>query len=283
MNAAAGMRCLLFVPGNRPERFDKAAASGADAIIIDLEDAVPVPERAQARLAAMAYLGRERRPGVALGVRVSSLASADGLRDLLALVESGARPDFVMLAKTGDAAEIRLAASLTAPSIALVALVESPSGLANVEQIAGASMRLSGLMFGGGDFAAEARSEFGWEPLLYARQRLATAAAAAGIDAIDVPFLDMKDNDGLATETRRVLSLGFTCKAAIHPAQVAVIQACFTAEPALLSRARAIVAAAAAHGDGAFSFEGRMVDRPVLLAMQRVVALAAREHTESST
>lgn len=273
------MRCLLFVPGNRPERFDKAVASGADAVIVDLEDAVQPADRAAARSALIAWLDRPRAPGVAVGVRVSGLASADGLRDLLALADNGAAPDFLMLAKTGDAAEIRLAASLTAPSIALIALVESPGALAQVEQIAAASPRLCAVMFGGGDFAAEARSQFEWEPLLYARQRLATAAAAAGIDAIDVPFLDVRDNAALAVETRRVLSLGYTCKAAIHPAQVATIQDCFTAEPAQLARAQAILAAAAAHGKGAFSYEGRMVDRPILLAMQRIVALAARAPT----
>lgn len=273
------MRCLLFVPGNRPERFDKAVASGADAVVIDLEDAVAPDQRAAARLHVMEYLARPRVPGVALGVRVSGLSSADGLRDLLALADSGATPDFVMLAKVGDAAEIRLAASLTDAAIGLLALVESPGGLANVEQIAMASPRLDGVMFGGGDFAAEARTEFEWEPLLYARQRLAMAAAAAGVDAIDVPFLGIGDTQGLAAETRRVLSLGYTCKAAIHPAQVAAIQACFGADPAAVAHARSVVAAAAAHGEGAFSFEGRMVDRPVVLAMQRVVALAARAST----
>ncbi|MCA1857361.1 CoA ester lyase [Massilia oculi] len=279
--SAAGMRCLLFVPGNRPERFGKALASGADAVVIDLEDAVPPAERAAARAAVMDYLARPRPAGVALGVRLSALSTADGLRDLLALADSGARPDFAMLAKVGDASELRIAAGLTHASIALLALVETPAGLARVEEIAGAGPRLAGLMFGGGDFAAEARAEFHWEPLLYARQRLAAAAAAAGIDAIDVPFLDVADAAGLEAETRRVLSLGYTCKAAIHPAQVAPIQSCFTAEPALLARARAVVAAAANHGEGAFSFEGRMIDRPVLLAMQRIVALAERQAAHS--
>lgn len=281
MNTLAGMRCLLFVPGNRPERFDKALASGADAVVIDLEDAVPPAERPAARLAALAYLGRERAPGTVLGLRINALSTMDGLRDLLALAESGARPDFVMPAKVGEAAEIRLAAGLTDASIALLALVETPAGLAHIEEIAGASSRLAGLMFGGGDFAAEARADFSWEPLLYARQRLAAAAAAAGIEAIDVPFLDVADGAGLAAETRRVLSLGYTCKAAIHPAQVAPVQACFSADPAQVARARAILAAAAAHGEGAFAFEGRMIDRPILLAMQRIVALAARSSDHS--
>lgn len=282
MNSAA-MRCLLFVPGNRPERFGKALASGADAIVIDLEDAVAPAERQEARAVVMAFLLAARDGAVRVGVRVNPLATADGLRDLLALADSAALPDFVMLTKVADGAEVRLAAGLTNPHIALVALIESPAALANVEQIAAADPRLQALMFGGGDFAAESRAQFSWEPLLYGRQRLAAAAAAAGIEAIDVPFLELADDAGLEAETRRVLALGYTCKAAIHPGQVATIGRCFLADSATLARARGIVAAAAAHGEGAFSYQGRMVDRPIVLAMQRVLALealaAAGRHT----
>lgn len=276
VNMAAAMRCMLFVPGDRPERFGKAAASGADAIVIDLEDAVPPAMRPAARSAAMAYLQQARPVGVAVGIRINGMSTLDGLRDLMALADCGAAADFILMAKVADGAEVRQAARLTSAATGLLALVESPGGIANVEQIALADPRLQGLMFGGADFAAEARAQFQWEPLLYARQRLANAAAAAGIEAIDVPFLDLADGAGLAAETRRVLALGYTCKAAIHPSQVGAIQACFDADAGTLARARAIVAAAAAHGDGAFSFEGRMVDRPIVLAMQRIVALAAR-------
>lgn len=271
MNQAA-LRCMLFVPGNRPERFAKGIGSGVDAIIIDLEDAVPPAERSAARSAVMAYLAAPRAGRAVIGVRINALSTADGLRDLLALVDSGAAPDFVMLAKVADAAEVRQAAALTNVNIGLVALIESPGALACVEQIATAHPRLRALMFGGGDFAAESRAQFSWEPLLYARQRLAAAAAAAGIEAIDVPFLDLHDVAGLAAETRRVLALGYTCKAVIHPSQVTPVQQCFAADQATLERARRIVAAALEHGDGAFSFEGRMVDRPIVQAMQRIVA-----------
>ncbi|WP_425253218.1 HpcH/HpaI aldolase/citrate lyase family protein [Janthinobacterium sp. NFX145] len=272
---AAALRCMLFVPGNRPERFAKGIASGVDAIIIDLEDAVPLAEKDGARSTVMAYLAAPREGRVALGVRINALGTAAGLRDLLALGDSGAVPDFVMLAKVGDAAEVRQAAALTDARTGLVALIESPGGLARVESIATAHPRLRALMFGGGDFAAESRAQFSWEPLLYGRQRLAAAAAAAGIEAIDVPFLDLQDVAGLEAETRRVLALGYTCKAAIHPSQVAPVQQCFAADQATLERARRIVAAALEHGDGAFSFEGRMVDRPIVQAMQRIVAFGA--------
>lgn len=272
---AAALRCMLFVPGNRPERFAKGIASGVDAIIIDLEDAVPLAEKDGARSAVMAYLAAPRAGRPLVGVRINALGTAAGLRDLLALGDSGAVPDFVMLAKVGDAAEVRQAAALTDARTGLVALIESPGGLACVESIAAAHPRLRALMFGGGDFAAESRAQFSWEPLLYGRQRLAAAAAAAGIEAIDVPFLDLQDVAGLEAETRRVLALGYTCKAAIHPSQVAPLQQCFAADQATLERARRIVAAALEHGDGAFSFEGRMVDRPIVQAMQRIVAFGA--------
>ena len=273
--SASAMRCLLFVPGARPERFAKAVASGADAVVIDLEDAVPLADKPAARLAVMAFLSQPRTGSSRIGVRINALTSVEGLRDLLALVDSGVTPDFVMLAKTSDAAEVRQAAAiLTNPAIALIALVETTAGIAVVEQIATASSRLMGLMFGGADYAVELRAEFSWEPLLYARQRLVAAAAAAGIAAIDVPFLELQNEPALAVETRRVVALGYTCKSAIHPAQVMPIQSCFTPDPASVARAQRIVAAAAASGDGALQVDGRLVDRPVVLAMQRILALA---------
>lgn len=275
MNTVASARSLLFVPGNRPERFTKAAAAGADLVCIDLEDAVPAAERPAARLAAVDHL-RGLAPGHHVGVRISRMASADGLRDVLALADAAASPAYVMLAKTESAEQIRLLAGYLVGT-PLIALVESARGLQDAAAIAGAHPKLQALMLGGVDLCAELGCEFAWEPLLHARCTLVAAAASAGLGMLDVPWLVVADVDGLRAETARAVALGFTGKACIHPSQVAAVHAGLQPSDEALERARRTVAAAGAAGADAAAVlvDGRLVDRPVVLAAQRLLARAA--------
>lgn len=265
------VRSLLFVPGNRPERYAKAGASGADTVCIDLEDAVPPTERTAARAAALTFL-RAQAAGHGYGLRISRLACADGLRDLLAVAEASAAPAFVMLAKTESAAEIAIVAAHL-PGVPLIALVESARGLQAAAGIAHAHPQLQALMFGGADLAADMGCAFAWEPLLLARATLVMAAASAGLAAIDVPWLDVADAEGAQAETRRAAALGCTGKALIHPAQVAPVHAGFSPAPEALAWAQRVVQATTADA-AAMLVDGRLVDRPVVLAAQRLLRRA---------
>ena len=157
----------------------------------------------------------------------------------------------------------------------MVALIESGRGLAAADEIA-AHPAVAALAFGGGDLAADLHATLTWEPMLFARSRIVQAAAAAAIGAWDVPYLDIHDAEGLKRETAASKALGYTCKLAIHPTQIAPINAIFTASANELNRAKRIVAAfEAAHG-GACQVDGKMIDAPVVKAARRTVAIAAR-------
>ncbi len=264
-------RSLLFVPGHRPDRYAKAGAAGADLVCIDLEDAVPPAERPAARVACLQFLASQP-DGHRYGVRISRLAAADGLRDVLALADAGAKPAYVMLAKSESAGELRLLAAQL-PGLPFIALIESARGLAEAMAIAGAHPQVQGLMLGGVDLAAELGCEVAWEPLLFARSTLVSAAASAAIGCIDVPWLDVADADGARVETARIAALGFSGKSMIHPSQVAPVHAGFAPAPEALERARRVLAAAGVN-DAAVLVDGRMVDRPVVLAAQRLLRRA---------
>lgn len=271
MSALASARSLLFVPGDRPERYAKAGAAGADLVCIDLEDAVAPAARPQARADALAFIGAQ--PGKhRYGLRINRFASPDNPRDLVALLDAtGAPPAFVMLAKAECAHELQLLAGLL-PSVPLIALIESPQGLAHAADMASVP-QVQALMLGGADLAAELGCDFAWEPLLAARQALVAAAAQAGVAVIDVPWLDVADAAGAQAETARVAALGFTAKALIHPSQVAPVHAGLMPAEAVLARARRVVAACA-DGTAAALLDGRLIDRPVMLAAQRVLRRA---------
>ena len=274
MTALRDIRSLLFVPAHQAARFAKAGAAGADVVCIDLEDAVPAAQRPQARAALLEFLSQQPA-GHGYGVRISRLGCVDGLRDVLALHEAAAQPAFVMLAKTESAADIAQLASLL-PGLPLVALIESARGLHAAAEVAAtraAHPALQALMFGGADLAADLGCEMAWEPLLHARSMLVAAAASAGLAAIDVPWLALEDDAGALAETQRAAALGFSAKALIHPSQVASVHAGLMPAPAAVARARRVMAAAA-DDDGALRLDGRLVDRPVVLAAQRLLRRA---------
>jgi citrate lyase beta subunit len=266
-------RSVLFVPGHRPDRFAKALATGADAVVMDLEDAVPPGEKDAARAAV---LDRPAPPaGVALGLRMNPLPTPEGIADLAALIAAAA-PDFLMLPKVEAPEELRIVrrAFARAPRPPqLIALIESAEGLARAGAIA-QEEGCAALGFGGVDLSADLGCAVAWEPLLPHRAALVAAAARGGRAVLDVPFLDIADEAGLAEETRRVQALGFTAKLAIHPKQVATIQSVLTPTGAQVDWARRIVAAMEAASGGVCVVDGKMVDLPVLRAARRVLARA---------
>jgi citrate lyase beta subunit len=269
-------RCLLFVPGSRPERFTKALAADADQACIDLEDAVGPDDKDSARAHVVAFVASNPARRGELGFRINGTTTADGARDLALLRSSSIEPDFVMLPKVESADELLVVdQALGDRATRLVALIESPRGLLDARTIAAATPRLSALMFGGFDYAVALRGRAGWESFYPARTQLALVAAERELGFIDVPFLDLKDAPALAAETDRVIALGATAKAAIHPEQVPVIQSRFLPTLDEFERAQRVIAAMDGARGEAVAVDGKLVDRPIELAARRIVALGA--------
>jgi citrate lyase beta subunit len=275
-------RSLLFVSAERPERFDKAMAAGADLVCIDLEDAVHPDRKDAARVAAIAYAlqrGRSDSAAPGLALRVNPSRSLAGLRDVLAIADAGASFDLLLLPKVESAQElVMLHDWLPAAFGSLVALLETPLGVEHAPTIAAAvhdgAPRLAALMLGGADLSMELGARFDWDGLFSARGRLLNAARSHGLQAWDVPFIDVADSAGLEQETRRVIGLGYDCKAAIHPSQVAPMHAVFRSAPADVAWARGVLAAAADGGNGAFLYQGKLVDAPLLKRAERILQRA---------
>jgi (S)-citramalyl-CoA lyase len=277
------VRSWLFTPGTRPDRFDKAAASGADVSIIDLEDAVAPADKAQARQMALAHLAQPGASSCGRALRMNGLDTRFGLADLQALLESSARPDFLVLPKTESAAHLHILDRLLAEAgkaTRLVALIESAHGLAAAAAIAAATPRLEALLFGAADMSADLGAGTAWAPLAYARSRIVAACALAGVMAIDSPFFDVKDHEGLTQETSQAVALGFAGKAAIHPNQIASINAVLTPRTEEVARARAILAE---NTKGVGVVQGQMVDEAVARKARRILAAAGESFPGNSS
>lgn len=269
MNPARGLQSMLFVPGSKPDRFAKALASGADCVCIDLEDSVPYDDKADARTAAITALGDVR-----LAIRINGVRTADGLRDLLALADAPLRPSLLCVPMVETATELEIIRAVLG-DIGIVPLIETVRGLRAAHDIASASGVVM-MMFGGGDFSAELGVELAWEPLLAARSSFVMATAGAGIPAMDVPFINLDDAQGLAHECAQAKMLGFAAKAAIHPAQIEPIHTVFRPNTAELEEAVAAEAAfAAAHG-AAVRFNGKMLEAPIMRRYRTLLALKDR-------
>ena len=274
-------RSLIFAPGDKPAMYPKALATGADMVCVDIEDAIAPHDKDAARARTLALFAEPQADdGVERIVRINSLRTADGLKDISAILESPTPPPALMVPKVKCADEVRLLADLLAGAacadIRLHVIIETNDGLDAAFDIARASARMDSLLFGAVDMAAELRTTLAWESLLYARSRLVHAAAGAGLDLIDVPFLDLEDPEGLAEEARRAAALGFTGKAAIHPRQIAPINRAFSPRAEEVERARRIIAAFEQSRTGLVVVDGKLIERPVLRSMHRTVAIAER-------
>ena len=284
-------RSLLFAPASRPDRLDKAAGSDADIVCADLEDAVGPADKASARLHGLDFLqtADATRPTPAVrALRINGLRTADGLRDVLALQQAGPIAGLICLPKVESAEEVRWADELLAgaPALRLCAFVESPRGLEAAWQIAAASPRLSLLVFGAVDFCAELGTPLGDDALAWARGRLASAAHGAGIGLLDAPCVEFRDLDEVARQARLARGIGFTGKTAIHPSNIATINEAFSPDPATIAQAEGMVAAWEASSGGATTWQGKLIEAPVVARMKRILALrdaiAARRRPSSA-
>ena len=266
-------RGLLFVPGTRPERIAKAAAMAADGVILDLEDAVPPAQKAQAREWVVAALRRVDFGPRERIVRVNAAGAPEHAADLAAVVPAG--PDALLLPKLSDAAEVgrldaevgRLERSSGRPpgAIRFHLLVETVAAVVGLEALARAVPRAAALFYGAGDLARETRARLvpGRLTELYTMSRVVLIARATGLDAIDSPCFDLGQPDRLESHTRIGADLGFDGKALIHPSQIEVANRCFTPSPEAVAEARRVLAAyeeAEGGGRGALALEGQFVD-----------------------
>jgi citrate lyase subunit beta/citryl-CoA lyase len=282
------MRSKLFVPGSRPELFAKALAGDADAISIDLEDAVAAERKEEARGIVGDWLrtAPDAR-GKLLIVRVNAMDTPHFAADVQAVVRPGLH--VLNLPKPESAEDVRAASAairqaerangVTEP-VRLLLNIETPRALRCAADLAGADPRVVGLQVGLGDL---------FEPLGIARREAAAvqqvllavrlAAGEAGIDAYDGAFADVRDTEGYVAEARMARRLGFAGKTCIHPSQVALANEAFRPGDAEVAQALRVVQAASAAeaaGVGAFLVDGRMIDRPFLLRARGIVATARR-------
>ena len=276
------LRSLLFVPGDRPDRMEKALKSGADALILDLEDSVAATAKPEARRAVAAFLAANE--SARLWVRINPLDSDEADKDLQALLP--AHPDGLVLPKAEGGASVaelarRLAQRGNVTARILAIGTETPAAIFGLGTYGG-HKRLAGLTWGAEDLpaaigAATSREEDGsfTTPYEIARALCLFGAAAAGVAPIETVYPAFRDLDGLAAFAGRARRDGFTGMMAIHPDQVAVINRAFTPSEAELSHARAVVGAVAPQPQpGARSLDGRMIDRPHLVQAQRLLAAA---------
>ena len=284
------MRSLLFVPANGGSKLDKAMASGADGVIIDLEDSIAAASKESARKLALDFLksAQSRKDRPQLLVRINGLDTGMTDADLDAVVPG--KPDAVLLPKAeGGATVIHLDAKLTVREALaglpegeikiLAQTVESPVGLFSAGSYRNCSARLIGMTWGPEDLSAELGAEANreidgtlTEPYRIARAMCLFGAAAAKVPAIETIYVNFRDTDVLRKDTELARRDGFTGRLAIHPAQVPVINEVFTPSTAQIEKAKAIVAAFEAKpGAGTVGIDGKMYDRPHLARAQALL------------
>lgn len=273
-------RSFIFTPGLKPDMYPKALASGADIVCVELEDGIAPHDKDEARKHALALFEQpQAEDGVERIVRINCLREAFGIADVNAVLETDTPPPALMLPKVKTAAEVVVLDNLLTErghKTRLHIIIETNDGLEAAFDIARCSDRIDAMFFGGVDMAAELRCVNSWEPLLYTRSRVVHAAASAGLDVIDVPYLDLDDPDGMIVEAKKAKALGFSGKGTVHPKQVAAINEVFTPTTAEIERAHEIIETFEKANTGLVVIKGKLIEKPVLRDMHRIVAIADR-------
>jgi citrate lyase subunit beta / citryl-CoA lyase len=276
------MRSLLFVPADSERKIARGLGSGADVVILDLEDSVAAANKGAARKLAAEVLKSERG-GPMLIVRVNALESGLIEADLEAVLPAG--PDGFMQPKTRTADDVRTLADMAGGGLPIIAIAtETARALFGLASYAEAVPPLAGLTWGAEDLSSDlgaeaSRDEAGFltDPYRLARILCLLGARAAGVEPIDTVYVNYRDDEGLEAECRAAARDGFTGKMAIHPDQVAPINRAFTPGPQAVARAQRIVEAFQAAGDaGVVGLDGEMLDRPHLVRAEQLLARAER-------
>ena len=273
-------RSFIFTPGLRPDMYPKALASGADIVCIELEDGIAPKDKAEARQKALALFEQPQADdGVERIVRINSMRERFGIEDVNAVLATKTPPPALMMPKIRTPDEVVMLDQLLTEvghATRLHVIIETNAGLEAAYDIAQCSDRIDAMFFGGVDMAAELRCQNAWEPLLYARSRVVHAAASAGLDVIDVPYLDLDDPDGMRVAAQQARDLGFAGKGSVHPKQIAALNEVFTPSADQIARAQRIIAEFEAADTGLVVIDGKLIEKPVLRDMYRIVAIADR-------
>lgn len=260
--------------------FSKALASGADIVCVELEDGIAPKDKDTARAHTMRLFETpQAEDGVERIVRINCLNDSFGLADARAVLASDSPPPALMLPKVQTPDEVAMLDNKLTErghGTRLHVIIETTQALEAAFDIAHSSPRIEALFFGGVDMAAELRCENAWEPLLYARSRVVHAAASAGLDAIDVPHLDLEDMAGMTVAAKQAKALGFSGKGAIHPKQIAVLNEIFKPSAEEIAYAQRIIRTFEEADTGLVVIDGKLIEKPVLRDMYRVLAIADR-------
>ncbi|MDP6821684.1 MAG: CoA ester lyase [Dehalococcoidia bacterium] len=294
-------KSVLFVPGNRPDMFEKAANAPAGAIVPDMEDAVPWGQKQDARREIAANLDVLGTAGLPVIPRLNSLDTGLFDEDLEAVI--GPRIIGVSVGKVRSAGDVRrIDSAITASerrnglrpgSISIYPWIETARAIASAYEVCSASPRIAAVCFGAEDFSADvgiAKDLGGWQSsassddpngpsVAHARGEIIAAAVSSGVGALDTPYVAFRDPEGLARETAVARSMGFNGKCAIHPAQLEIINDGFSPTEDEITNASRIIAAAdeaEESGSGATSLDGKMIDRPTIVRAQNLLARLER-------
>ena len=271
-------RSFIFTPGLRPEMYPKALVSGTDIVCVELEDGIAPKDKAEARKNALTLFEQPSADdGVERIVRINSMRERFGIEDVNAILASKTPPPALMMPKVRTPDEVVILDQLLTEAghdTRLHVIIETNEGLEAAFEIAKCSDRIDAMFFGGVDMAAELRCQNNYDSLLYARSRVVHASAAAGLDVIDVPYLDLDDPDGMRIEAERVRDLGFSGKGSIHPKQIAALNSVFTPTEAQTTRAKRIIAEFEKADTGLVVIDGKLIEKPVLREMYRIAAIA---------
>jgi citrate lyase subunit beta/citryl-CoA lyase len=282
------LRSLLFVPGNHSRKLAKVFAAGADAVILDLEDAVAIAEKVATRAAVTAALAGERR--CLAFIRVNAMTTEFCYDDLASVVTKDL--DGIVLPKVEAPWQLKAAdwligaleraAGLTPGRIDLVPIIETGAGIAALREIAASGTRVLRLAFGAGDYSVDMNLPWTRDEaeMAHARASIAVASRAAGLEPpLDTVFTDLRDSEGFTASARRALAAGFQGKMCIHPDQVGPANVVFTPSADEVERAQKIVAAfnaAEATGSASIQLDGQFIDYPIVERARRILATMAR-------
>lgn len=280
-------RAILYMPGDDMHKIRKATTLGVDCICIDMEDGVAPSRKKQARTTISKALNKLKFGATERLVRINAIGTGLEIKDLASVLPD--QPDGVVIPKVENSNQVRWVSEKIAltedeygwnpGSIALLALVETARGIINLKEIAGSDARLQALIFGAEDFSSDigaTRTNERWE-VFFARSALLTHAAAYGLQAIDMIYIDFRDSDGLRNEAIQGAKLGFSGKQIIHPEQVIPAQDSFTPNQEAIEQAKHLLEAFKSHqeeGRGVFALDGKLVEEPIIKSAERVLERA---------
>jgi citrate lyase subunit beta/citryl-CoA lyase len=276
-------RSRIYLPGNSPRMIQKGPHLGADAVILDLEDSVSPEEKDAARILVARAIETLDFGGSEVMVRINPI-HAGGLVDLPVVL--AAEPDSIVVPKCESRDDVLTVDNAVndfnpAKPVAILPMIETAKGILNAYEVASASARVDAVTFGGEDFTQDigaTRTKEGRE-IFWGRSMLVIAAKAAGVQALDTVFSDLKDEEGLRRDTRTIKEMGFDGRAAVHPAQIEIIHEVFTPTETELRRAADVVSAAEKarrEGLGVAVVKGKMIDKPIIQRAEKIIRIAER-------